>query len=224
MTDLTASLDRIRSKFPVGVVEPEPFDCGESVRDYLVDRQREGAAALWADEIPRRFHTARLADITDVGTHTALSGWVTTRPTNSTLLIAGPVGTGKTHAAVAVCRELAFATDGTYGLSYRFCPTVQLLDKLRPGGEEDAWDQMTTVDLLVVDDLGTEKESEWVQERLFGLINHRYNHELATVLTTNLMPEALQKGIGERSYSRIVGDGATVVRIAGEDRRRKKAS
>jgi len=59
--------------------------------------------------------------------------------------------------------------------------------------------------LLLLDDIGAEKPSDWVKERLYSLINFRVNHKLATIYTSNCTPEELQDTLGSRIYSRIVG-------------------
>ena len=49
---------------------------------------------------------------------------------------------------------------------------------------------MKTIDVLVIDDLGKEKKSDWTRQTLFDVINHRYEHQLPTIITTNLVSES----------------------------------
>ena len=70
-----------------------------------------------------------------------------------------------------------------------------LLDHLRsayqPGsdvGYDDLFEMLRTAPVLVLDDLGVQSSTPWAQEKLFQLINHRYNAQLPTVFTTNLDP------------------------------------
>jgi DNA replication protein DnaC len=76
-----------------------------------------------------------------------------------------------------------------------------------------------SVELLLIDDLGTERANEWTGERLYAVVNRRWLADLPTIATSNLEPEQLEEALGERTYSRLVG-GALVLRIAGQDRRR----
>ena len=65
--------------------------------------------------------------------------------------------------------------------------TPRLLDKLRPNGSEEDWiEKCMQPDILVLDDLGQEKISEWVLERLYIIINERYTARKKTIITSNL--------------------------------------
>lgn len=169
---------------------------------------------LWQDAIPSRFQWARLDDF-DGAAHDTIAGWASD-PRGRNLILTGPVGTGKSHAAVAACRPAFF----DHSREVRFCPVVELLDQLRPGGPEGVWDDLVGVDRLIIDDLGSEKVSDWTSERVFALINRRWLEELPTIVTTNLDPPQFAAVIGAPVYSRLTG-GAVAVQLSGEDRRRK---
>ena len=62
---------------------------------------------------------------------------------------------------------------------------------------------LKTVELLVLDDLGAEKSSEWTKSVLFEIIDYRYNEMLPILITTNCPPKELKAKIGDRSYDRI---------------------
>lgn len=189
--------------------------------DELADVRAEGMNGLrrqqWHLQIPSRFVWAELADFTDEPQHADLTEWAA-KPDGRNLVLLGPVGTGKTHAAIASVRPAHFT-----GLEARFYPTVELLDGLRPGAPEpdrlDLYD-LAQMDRLVLDDLGGEKATDWTAERLYALINRRWLEERPTVVTSNLEPPELADAIGERTYSRLVGDDAVVIRLSGRDRRR----
>jgi DNA replication protein DnaC len=221
--DLTAMQERIAGRGGPA----EPIDEPERVlvprRDALWTARRPG-------QIPRKFLDANLADFRgepeDV--RSDLNGWAV-RPDGRNLLILGPVGVGKSRAAVAACRRSHFHDDQTVD----FWPVVELLDHLRPGGPPDALDRVMGVDVLILDDLGAERPTDWTFERLYALVNRRWLEELPTVATTNLPGSrrtaptghdgpTLDEVLGDRMFSRLVG-GAVVVRLSGPDRRRTGA-
>jgi DNA replication protein DnaC len=70
------------------------------------------------------------------------------------------------------------------------------------------------VPLLVLDDLGAERLTDWVTEALFRLINHRFEWRLRTVITTNYSPNEMAERVGERTWWRVV-QLADLVRVAG---------
>lgn len=71
--------------------------------------------------------------------------------------------------------------------------------------------------LLILDDLGAERPSEYVCERLYDLINHRYTNMLTTIYTSNLNPNEIGDRLGSRIESRV--KSATQIKIIGSDRR-----
>ena len=99
----------------------------------------------------------------------------------------GPVGTGKTSLALYVAKAARDA-----GHTYAVYSVPLLLAEMRQTYARDADDsymalfrRLSTVDLLVLDDLGAEKQTEWVLEQLYSLINERWQDERSIVVTTN---------------------------------------
>jgi DNA replication protein DnaC len=82
-------------------------------------------------------------------------------------------------------------------------------------------DNMMNTDILYLDDLGTEKASDWVKEQLYLVINHRYNYMKSTVITTNLSVSEIAESYGERFASRLV-EMCEIIKLVGEDRRTQK--
>lgn len=124
--------------------------------------------------------------------------------------------THNTHLAVAAAR-LRFDR----GAEVRFLPVVELLDMLRPGGPEHALYDLADLEVLVLDDLGSERPTEWTAERLYALVNRRWLEERPTICTSNLSPTELEKSVGDRVFSRLVGNGSVGVKLSGPDRRRQ---
>jgi DNA replication protein DnaC len=82
-------------------------------------------------------------------------------------------------------------------------------------------DRLAEVDLLHIDDVGTEKTSEWVLEQLYSIINARYEEERAVIITTNLERDDLATQIHERTVSRLE-EMCEVLPLYGSDARRQR--
>jgi len=176
----------------------------------LTPRWRE---ARW-EQIPNRFRWAKIEDLAEAW-RGDVEAWATTEGPAPNLVLYGPTGTGKTHAAVAAARLRFDAGD-----EVQFWPVVELLDGLRPGGDLEVWDRaVTDADTLILDDLGASRATDWTDERLYALINRRWLDERPTIVTTNLAPEDLMTAVGERIASRVLGCGAVVLGVGGPDRR-----
>jgi len=135
------------------------------------------------------------------------------------LWIVGDVGTGKTTLAMLVSKEALDA-----GRSVAIYSLPRLLNLLReslesPGGLIDLLDRLAAVDLLHIDDLGAENQTDWVLEQLYSIVNSRYESERAIVTTSNLMPEELSERLGARTVSRLEEICGEPIPLFGEDRR-----
>ena len=75
-----------------------------------------------------------------------------------------------------------------------------------------------TCRLLIIDDIGAERVTDWVRERMVSIINTRVSNNLTTIYTSNLSPEELRGELGDRIASRILGS-SQVVEITSGDRR-----
>jgi DNA replication protein DnaC len=168
-----------------------------------------------ARRFPRRYQGAR-AD------HPSVLAWAAAfadqRDETRSLLIAGPVGSGKTHQAYGALRSAASCGRN---LAWQAVPFADFCAELRPssGDPEGALRRYRDAELLLVDDLGAAKNSEWVEETTYRLINARYEAMRATIFTTNLALPQLAGGLGDRIASRLV-EICDVVPLVGADRRR----
>jgi DNA replication protein DnaC len=104
------------------------------------------------------------------------------------LMLIGPPGIGKTHIAVAVLREAITRT----GLKGRYSDTRSLLREIRETynpvtktAEMDVIRPVMEADLLVLDDLGAERLTDWVEETMSLIVNTRYNERRLTIFTSN---------------------------------------
>lgn len=137
------------------------------------------------------------------------------------LLLAGGCGCGKTHLAASIVHALI--DRGHHAI---LMTSARILDALKTAfGDTDRTrairTELTTADLLVIDDIGAEHLTDWARSELAALINDRYESSKTTILTTNLTLSALTARLGRRTVSRIaeMTDG---IRITAGDRRLRR--
>lgn len=129
------------------------------------------------------------------------------------LFLEGAPGVGKTHLAVAVLRQVV-ATRGARGLYYDTRDLLRVIrstyDPVVRTTEIEVLRPVMTAELLVLDDLGAEKTSEWVEETLNLIVNTRYNERRVTIFTSNhpdipdeKEPNSLLCRVGQRMRSRL---------------------
>jgi DNA replication protein DnaC len=160
------------------------------------------------------------------------------------LFFQGPVGTGKSHLAVASLRAILqnnldrFGTPSSDndvwgepvydGFCCSMISVVDLLNTLRESFNTDnsrvtarrILHRARTDSIVILDDIGAEKPSEWVEEQLYALIDLRYRMQRSTFFTTNCTLKQLEGQIGSRSVSRIT-EMCEGVRVGGEDCRKR---
>lgn len=133
----------------------------------------------------------------------------------------GDTGTGKTTLAMLVSREALRAghTVAIYSVPRLLAEIRNTFDASSDSSYAQLFEKLTRVDLLHLDDLGAEQQTEWVLEQLYAIVNERYEDGKALAVTTNLDESALKAQIGERTVSRLVEICGDPLPLFGADRR-----
>lgn len=187
--------------------------------------RRTAEVLFGQSRIPAEYADLGLETFPDRHLASKVLAWWQDRPT-AWLMLAGDLGVGKTGLTIGVLK-LALAA----GRSVLFRSLVELLSDIRATyrtrdatapDEADMVAALKRVDVLALDDIGAERATGWAQERLFELINHRYNERRTTILTTNLGPGEMAEHLGDRVVSRIDGM-AWILQIDGPNLRERAA-
>lgn len=133
------------------------------------------------------------------------------------IVLSGEVGIGKTHLAAAIANELI----DKHTVAVCFGSIVDMLDKIRCEialHKDTTKYNMKKMPVLIIDDLGKEKRSEWTDQIMFEIINHRYEQRLPVIITTNLEPQELLQRYDKSISSRLI-EMCKFVQMTGTDRR-----
>jgi DNA replication protein DnaC len=209
--------------------------------------QTQAKHLLVASELPARYADCEFLNY-EAGANEGITAakikiemWATQYPVDrSGLLLIGPSGVGKTHLSVAALKRLI-----QKGVHCLFCDYRELLKKIQNSYNPSV--QTTELDLLrpifetevvLLDDLGAVKPSEWVWDTVSLILNARYNEKLTTIITSNFLDgpsaaaervdgprraareETLGDRIGERMRSRLF-EMCRLVLVNGKDYRQK---
>ncbi|MEN6350773.1 MAG: ATP-binding protein [Syntrophomonas sp.] len=165
-----------------------------------------------------RFEKYKPEDPSQIRAFSLLKNFTTDR---GGVCLCGRPGRGKTHLAVSCARKLRMQ-----GFSVLAIRSVDLLNKLRrcySSKDENAETSILRVlkkaDVLVIDDIGTENPTGWVKTTLYDIIDYRKGRA-ATIFTTHLEGETMEKKLDPGLTSRIYGAGVEL-RLAGRDYRIK---
>jgi DNA replication protein DnaC len=136
------------------------------------------------------------------------------------LLLLGDVGTGKTHQAYGALRYLAVS--GWPTIQWRATTATALYARLRPGAEnefETEFATWATCPLLLLDDLGATRKTDFIEETTLRLVDDRHTAGLPMIVTSNLLPEEFAARFGKRTASRL-RQACQVIDMGIKDRRR----
>lgn len=143
------------------------------------------------------------------------------KATRKGLYLHGGVGTGKTHIAYALARQVSEILKVTTN----FWNCTELLREIRldfgRDNREKKWveeELLNFTGLLFLDDIGAEKMTDWVEETFYLIVNKRYNNMLPIIFTSNLPIQDLSQRVGDRITSRIV-EMCDIFKLDGADRR-----
>lgn len=177
-----------------------------------VTAQAANRAKRWRDALPVMFAQASLAQI-PADTRAGVSAWLADDDA-LTLGLAGDVGVGKTHTAYAAANAQVAA-----GRWVEAWTLHGLLAAMRPDADPRAYDRATSCGVLLLDDFGATKASDWAQETMTALMDARLNNHLRTIITTNNTYADLAEVWNARLMDRLQYRASWVV-MRGESRRR----
>jgi len=211
-----------------------------------------GEALLAVARIPKRYEHCELSNFTTdfpgADRSIALAHINAVRfveefhpPEGAGLLLVGGIGTGKTHLAVAILKELI----ATRGCACLFCDYRELLKQIQnsyndsvQATELEVLRPVFDAEVLLLDELGAVKPSEWVWDTVSLILNTRYNDKRSTLITTNFADEpssvtrslsaaraaALEETLGDRVGDRMrsrLHEMCRIVKMDGSDFRQK---
>lgn len=134
------------------------------------------------------------------------------------LIMVGGVGTGKTHLACGLVREVVSS-----GRAAKFTTVQKLIREVRASWgtktEQAVIDEFAKLDLLVIDEVGVQAGSENERNILFDIVNSRYEDMRSTVIITNCDIDGIKAYLGERVVDRLRENGGRLVQFTGKSYR-----
>src|SRR5690348_16049478 len=202
---------------------------GEARRVSRCDcRLKHKAETLLASaRIPRRYEHCELTNFEFEGPHIGLASarmaackFVEEYPlANTGLLLIGSIGVGRTHLAVGVIKELILSK----GIACLFYDYRELLKQIQnsyndsvKATELDVLRPVFETEVLVLDELGAVKPTEWVWDTVSLILNTRYNHNRTTIITTNFEDQPAAAVVGSLSPARAASRNETLGDRIGE--------
>ena len=150
-----------------------------------------------------------------------VSQWEKAKEQNLGLILWGGVGTGKTY--IAACIANALIEQKVPVLMTNFSKVLNQMGAMYSEDRYKYISDFSKFPLLIIDDLGVERSTEYVREQIFAIIDERYKANLPLIVTTNLTIDELSspKDVADaRIYSRLL-EMCAPIQIRGSDRRQK---
>ncbi len=195
---------RLNALTPLALCDFSNFDLS-----YYSDRPDEKTQL-----IPRRKMESILAYCKDYAAHFSLH--------SPSILMTGATGLGKTHLSLAIARAAIDRGFGVlYGSAQNFMAQLEKERFGRAAVNTDSERHLLECDLLILDDLGTEFQTQFVVSAFYNLINTRQMSGRPTIISTNLPLKELEGKYSQRVMSRIIG-GYQVLPFIGHDVRQLK--
>lgn len=143
---------------------------------------------------------------------------------NNGLIFHGNVGTGKTYLAACIANKII----EEYQIRVKMRNIPQIINDIEKGGfdidKNDYYKKLSSVPLLILDDFGIERNTGYVNEIIYQIINTRYESRKPTIISTNIPLNVIMDGNNdidkERIYSRL-REMCLPIKIAGKDKRRE---
>jgi DNA replication protein DnaC len=187
-------------------------DDGERVaRECGCRKEDSRKRRFHAAQVPERYRDCSFSDFNDTNlalkkAKSVAQEFAAAYPVvEAGLLFLGAAGNGKTHLAIAILNEVT-RTKGRRALYVNFSDLLMKIQSTfrndSPETKEDVITPYAETELLVLDELGATKPSDFARDMLYALLNTRYNHKRITIATSNYMDE-LAGGAREKLEDRI---------------------
>ena len=199
MQEALACADEERRRMERETAERERWQCDQQGFDALFPQWRQSA------KVPRQTLEHFVVSEELRGLWERVEQWLHASDPSEGFMLTGRVGSGKTHLIRGVAHHLR-----THYHTVLYTTVPYLVEHLRgpTGVDMDAvFKAMTRADVVVWDDLGAEKPTDWALDRLYLLLDARYEVEKPILVTSNWAPSQLEERLGARIVSRLMEMG-----------------